>query len=233
MLFHHLEELLPDHDIIRMKIMYHVYKEWNKEADDVLSCCIYPISVDDTGKLADNDMMWKFQKELSDVLVDTQITVYPSTNNLYFNCKWNEAVEFWKSIRNHLNIASTIDDRVTVNYHVNSTEYEIIISGNEDFPYTSVILVELKDISLLKILGFNDLSVVTDSLKTLQFNGDGGSISITISFIRMIPDQLSQDNEVDTDAMIDKVIDTLSNTPDILAEDMSQVLSIVQDKLEE
>lgn len=230
MLFNHLEELLPNHDIIRMKIMYHIFNEWNKEVDNVLSCCIYPISIDGTGKLADNDMMWKFQKELLEVLEDTQIAVYPSTNNLYFNCKWNEAVEFWKSIRNHLNIASTTDDRVTINYHVNSTEYEIIISGNEDFPYTSVILVELKDISLLKILGFNDLSVVTNHLKTLQFNEDGGSLSITVSFIRMLSDPSHIVPDTDTDGMIDQIKEVLASTPDILIEDMK---SLSSDKSEE
>jgi len=227
-MFRAFQEEIPNHSIIRMKLIYHVYEELDEEKDAVLSYLIYPIEVDGSGTLADFETMDKVRKRIEICRVADSIDLHSNTHTLYYDDTWKDAVGIWDKVRRNLNLFDANEDRITVNYRISSMEYEVIIPGSEYFPYTTIVLVSLKDIGLLKILGFNDLSIVTDYLKRLQFNGDSGSISMTVSFVRMAEDLLA--TEVDTDEMVNQVKEVLAMTPDILSEDMK---SLFPDKTEE
>lgn len=223
-----LQEEVPNHSIIRMKLIYHVYEELDEDKDAVLSYLIYPIEVDGSGTLADFETMNRIRERIEIWRVANSVDLHSNTNTLYYDDTWKDAVGIWNKVRRNLNLLDVNEDRITVNYRISSMEYEVIIPGSESFPYTTIVLIGLKDIGLLKILGFNDLSIATDHLKRFQFNGDSGSISMTVSFVRMAEDLLGTD--IDTDEMVDQIKEVLASTPDILAEDMK---SLSSDKSEE
>ena len=226
-MFHVFQEEIPNHSVIRMKLTYHVYEELDEEEDAVLSYLIYPIE-DDSGTLADFETMDKVRKRIENWRDAGSIDIHSNSHSLYYNDTWGDVVSIWNTIRRELNMLDVTEDRITVNYHISGMEYEIIIPSSESFPYTTILLVGLKDIGLLKMLGFNDLSIVNDYFKKLQFGGDSGNVSATVSFIRMLPDTI--EDMVDTDEMIDRIKEVLASTPDILAEDMK---SLSSDKSEE
>ena len=226
-MFHIFEEEIPNHSVIRMKLTYHVYEELDEKEDDVLSYLIYPIE-DDSGTLADFETMNMVRERIEGWRDAGSIDIHSNTSGLYYNDVWDDVVGTWNVVRRNLNLLDINEDRITVNYHISGMEYEIIIPSSESFPYTTIVLVGLKDIGLLKVLGFNDLSIVNDYLKKLQFSGDSGNVSATVSFIRMLSD--TTEDKVNTDEMVDQLKEVLASTPDILAEDMK---SLSSDKSEE